>query len=93
MALQSDEFKELLTHIGSMMDARNKTLLSTMKRYVQFEIRASEKRIRKDMATRQDIARLEKHIDRLEEKIEREDNQLQSRLTILEGFVLPKRKN
>ena len=49
------QVKSIIDSIGAMLDARFKTWEVNFKAYVGAEIKASEARIRKDMATKEDI--------------------------------------
>ncbi|MBU4098804.1 hypothetical protein KJ980_04085, partial [Patescibacteria group bacterium] len=56
MPRKSDEIlRGLIGDIGTMIDARNKTLEININANVDKAVRDSEKRIRKDMATKDDI--------------------------------------
>jgi len=54
-ATKQDEWKSFIKAIGEMIDARFKTFEINLKSYIKDEIKASEARIRKDMATKDDI--------------------------------------
>ncbi|HZE86948.1 MAG TPA: hypothetical protein VE090_01955, partial [Methylomirabilota bacterium] len=55
MPTKQDEWKSFIKAIGEMIDARFKTFEINLKSYIKDEIKASEARIRKDMATKDDI--------------------------------------
>lgn len=63
MPRKSDEIiKGFIGDIGTMIDARNKTLEINLKSHVDMTVKASEERIRKDMATKDDLKNTEASI-------------------------------
>lgn len=63
MPRKNDEIlRGLIGDIGTMIDARNKTLEINIKGHVDKAIKDSEERIRKDMATKEDLRRTEEGI-------------------------------
>lgn len=55
--------KMLSASFGELIDARIRTAEITIKANTDAAIKAAEERIRKDMATKQDVARLEQKLD------------------------------
>jgi hypothetical protein len=93
MPRKSDEIiKSFIGQVGTMIDALHKTLEINLKAHVDDAIKKSEERICKDMATKDDIKKLEnimatkEDILRLEKKIDK-TTELQHQLDILKERV------
>lgn len=71
MTRQRDsDIKNIVKEVGLLFDARAKTLQIIINANMVAAINASEERIRKNMATKDDIKRLEQKIDKLEKSRE-----------------------
>ncbi len=86
MTTKQDEWKSLIDAVGKMIDARHKTLQTNLKGYIEFVVTTSEQRIRKDMATKDDIKDMatKDDIKRLEAKIDKKYQDADERFTIIE---------
>lgn len=89
MPRKSDEIiKGFIGQIGTMIDARSRTLEINIKGHVDKAIKDSEARIRRDMATKDDIKNMatKDDINRLEQKIDK-TSELQRQLEELKERV------
>ncbi len=64
-----DIIKGFIGDIGTLIDARNKTLEINLKAHVDSTIKASEERIRKDMATKKDLMATKEDLKKIEDKM------------------------
>ncbi len=97
MPKQSDiDFKAFIKQIGNLYDARAKTQEVIMKAHIDASIKASEGRLKaqlaskediKDMAKKQDIVELKRDIARLDKKID-ETKDLRNRLEDVEEELM-----
>lgn len=76
--------KGIIDAVGGMLDARFKTWEVNFKSYVKAEIRATEARIRKDMATKDDIKELKEGLGRIEKKLDKKTQADEKRFRAIE---------
>lgn len=93
MPRKSDEIiKDFINQMGSLIDARLRTFEVNIKGYINDIVKESETRIRKDMATKDDIKNMatKDDIKRLEDKMATKDDLklLEKKIDIMKDLQL-----